>query len=252
LKFHNFNQEIETKLIEFLRNRKGMHWVAGLNGCYDFCIILLNKNIKELNDVYSEIIYKFSNFILDKELSIATKKYYYPLRYIFGPVKSFEKNNLDTHRDFKPDNMDFKIINLIKQDSRMPLLDISEKLKLSPQTIRSRMKILIKNDIISGFRIRIESKMLGLHHFHTFLSLSKINSDKEKEIINFLASLNSTIHIIKGTGKYDIEFESLLKSSFELYDIINQIKNKFPDNIQHSDSALIYKIYNINTVRYSA
>lgn len=30
-----------------------------------------------------------------------------------------------------------------------------------------------------------------------------------------------------------------------------KIKNRFPEKIQHTDSALIYKIHDINTVRYS-
>jgi DNA-binding Lrp family transcriptional regulator len=229
-----------------------MHWIASLNGRYDFCIIILAKNIDELNDTYSEIIYKFSKYLLDKELSIATGDRYYPLRYIFGPSYEVKQGAQSTNAlDYKPDETDFKIINLIKQNSRLPLLDIAQKLHLAPQTVRARMKNLIKNRIITSFKIRINHKMLGLHHFHTFLNLSNIDEQKEKEIIDFISSLQSTIHIIKGTGKYDLEFESLLKSHFELYEIHSQLKNKFPKYIQNTDSVLIYKIHEINTVKYS-
>ena len=249
LKFHNYNDKIENKLLEFLKKKKSMHWIASLNGCYDFGITLLAKNTEELNNVYSEIIYKFSKYILDKELSIATEIHYYSFKYIFGDKKlTKEEHHID--KDYKPDKLDFKIINLIKQNSRLPLLDISETLNIAPQTVRTRIKQLEKNNILQGFRIRVEHKMLGFHHFHTFLNLSSIDKDKEKQIINFIESFLSTIHIIKGTGKYDLEFESLLKSHFELYELISKIKNQFPQNIQHSDFVLIYKIHDINTVRY--
>ncbi len=253
LKFHNFNQDIENKLLSFLKTKKGMHWIASLNGCYDFCIVILAKNMAELNEIYSEIVYKFSQYILDKEMSIATKVFHYPLKYLSLSSKDIEKPHSvsSSQTTFQPDKTDFKIINLLKQNSRLPLLSISEKLKLSPQTVRTRIKNLIKNRIISSFRIRLTHKMLGYHHFHTFLNLSNLNEKKEKEIISFISSLPSTIHMIKGISKYDLEFESLLKSHFELYDIISEIKNKFPKNIQHSDSFLIYKIHDINTVKYS-
>ena len=249
LKFQNYNEEIESKLLEFLKKKRGMHWIASLNGCYDFGITILAKNIKELNNIYSEIIYKFSKYILDKELSIATEMHYYSFKYIYGENKLIkEEKQID--KKFKPDKLDFKIINLIKQNSRLPLLDISETFNISPQTIRMRIKQLEKNNIIQGFRIRVEHKMLGFHHFHIFLNLSNLDENKERQIIDFIASFPSTIHVIKGTGKYDLEFESLLKSHFELYELIVKIKNQFPQNIQHSDSVLVYKIHDINTVKY--
>lgn len=249
LKLHNFNQDIETKLISFLKTKKSMYWIATLNGCYDFSIIFLSKDIAELNKTYSEVIHKFSKYILDKNLSITAESYYFPMRYVFETKEQVKKSAYKSEA-VKVDKTDLKIINLFKQNSRMPLLEISEKLKLSPQTVRTRIKQLEKNKVIGAYRIRIIHKMLGYHHFHIFLNLSNVTEKREKEIIDFISCFLSTIHIVKGTGKYDLEFESLLKSHFELYDIITKIKNKFPENIQNTDSALIYKIYDINTVKY--
>jgi Lrp/AsnC family leucine-responsive transcriptional regulator len=252
LKFHNFNEEIEKNLLTFLEKRKNMHWVASLNGCYDFCIILLAKNMNELSKTYSEIIYRFNKYILDKELSITTEMHHYQFSRIFGAEKvPAEKQKSQTEpKSIRLDDIDLRIINSIKQNSRIPLLEISEKLKLSPQTARVRMKELIKNNIIQGFRIRLNYKMLGFHHFHCFLNLTSIDKNKEEEIIEYLSSLPSTIQIVKGTGKYDLEFESILQSHFELFDTLKNLKNKFPQNIQHTDSVLIYEIYDVNTVRY--
>jgi len=249
LKLHNFNKEIESQLINFLKSKKGMYWIANLNGCYDLGIIFLSKDISEMNNTYSKIIFKFSKYIHSKDLSISVDSYYFPLRYVFETkdkiIKSFYKP-----KQYKIDQIDLDIINLTKQNSRTPLLEISEKLKLSQQTIRSRIKNLESSRIIGAYRIRINHKMLGFHHFHTFLNLSNISEKKEKEIVEFVSQLDSTIHIIKGTGKYDLEFESLLKDHFQLFEIISKIKNKFPENILNSDSCLIYKIYDINTVKY--
>jgi len=250
LKFHNFDENIEKSLLNFLEKRKGMHWIASLNGCYDFCVIILAKNMQELNRTYSEIIYRFSKYILEKDLSIATESHYYPFKKIFGNQPHILKKISEKPKDIKITPQDISIINLIKQNSRMPLLDISEKLKISAQTARARIRSMKDNEVIEAFKIRISYKLLGLHHFHTFLNLSNIDEKKEKAVVNFISSLPSTIHIIKGTGKYDLEFESVIKSHFELYEILNKIKNTFPKNIQHADSALIYKIYDINTVKY--
>lgn len=249
LKLHNYNEEIENKLLEFLKNKKGIHWVATLNGCYDFSIIFLSKDLIEMNNTYQEIIYKFSKYILDKDLSIPLQTYYFPLRYVFEEKDKIISSTIKKKKHTLT-KLDIDIINLIKQDSRKQILEISETLNISTQTVTKRIKDLEKSGIIGAYRIRIDHKLLGFHHFHTFLTLSNINEKKEKEIIEFISNITSTMHIIKATGKYDLEFESILKNHFQLHDIISRIKNRFSENIQKEESCLIYKIHNINTVKY--
>ena len=41
LKFHHFNEELEDKLLQLLKNTKNTHWVATLDGNFDFCIVFL-------------------------------------------------------------------------------------------------------------------------------------------------------------------------------------------------------------------
>ena len=48
----------------------------------------------------------------------------------------------------KLDELDSKIIHLLKQDGRMPNTDIAKKLKISEATIRKRLRKLIGHDII--------------------------------------------------------------------------------------------------------
>ncbi len=250
LKFHNFDERIENKLLEHLKKRKGVHWVGSLNGCYDFRMIFLVKSVQEVSEAYSQIIHNFSKYILEKDLSIPIKDVYHPFNYVFSPSTAEMQKKKSPSKTFKITENDIKIINSIKQDSRASVLELSEKLKLSPKTIRIRIKELIKNQIIAGFKIRINHKMLGFHHFDTFLNLADITEKKENEIINFISQFPSTIHIAKEIGRYDLEFESILKSHFELYEIISKIKNAFPKNIQKIETALIYKVHEINTVKY--
>ena len=250
LKLHNFNKNIENRMISFLKKQKGMFFIASLNGCYDFHISFVVKDMNELNKVYSEIIYKFNKYLLEKELSIPLKTYYSSFHYVFGEEGQKDPHKRAVSKKFKITQTDIDIIDIINQNSRTSILDISEKLKITPKTANSRIKELIKNKIIQKFKIRINHSMLGYHHFHTFINLSNINQDEENKLVEFINSFKSTIKVLKGTGKYDLEFESILKSHFELYEILTKIKNKFREKIQNTDIALICKIYEINTLKY--
>ncbi|NPD88590.1 MAG: hypothetical protein HGN29_07690 [Asgard group archaeon] len=66
------------------------------------------------------------------------------------------------------DNIDKKIIEYLKSDSRLPKEEISIKLQeneivdsITRQTVHTRIKSLEKNDIITGYTIITDDKKLG-------------------------------------------------------------------------------------------
>ncbi len=250
LKFQHFSEQIEDELINHISKLHNIHWVASLDGSFDFYIIFLAKTMKQVDEIYESIIYKFDKYVIDKELSIASHLYYLPYNYLYEKIEHRYGEIKPENEIIKLDKKDYKLINLIKENSRMPMIELMEKMNMSPQVIRNRIKNLIKKNIITGFNIRIDHTKFKLHHFHTFLNLANMEKEIERELINFLCSKKSTIHVIKGLGKWDLEFESVFPSHFELHDFLKELKDRFPENISRYDSVLIYKIYPINTVRY--
>lgn len=250
LKFHHFNGNLEKRILEFLKKTKKIHWVATLDGNYDFCILFLARNVEEMHLTYSKIIYKFNNYILDKELLISVKEHHFPYNFLYNKLDKKISFNTGRKSQSKLDKVDIKIVNLMKQNSRISMLELMEKLKLSPQIIRNRIKKMEKDMMIMGYKARFEYTLIGLNHFYIFLNLTNIDKDKEKEIIVFLSSFPSILKIMKGIGKWDLEFECVFPSHLELHDFLKELKNKFPRNIQKIESALIYKIHDINTVKY--
>lgn len=250
LKFDHFSEKLSKDVLTFISGIENIHWVANLEGNYDICIIFIAKSPKQMDEIYNSIIYKFDKNISEKEMSMATRLIYLPYNYLYDkPEHDFEETGPE-ESFVKLDDTDSKLINLIKENSRLPMLELMKKLDMSPQSVRTRMKSLMKNGIITGFNIRIDHTKFRLHHFHVFLRLSNMRKNREREIITFLCSKKSVTHIIKGMGIWDMEFETVLGSHFDLHDLLKEIKEKFPENITKYDSSLIYKVYPINTVRY--
>ena len=61
----------------------------------------------------------------------------------------------------KLDNKDLKIINVLKQNSRLPIRDIAKKTQLRPSTVHLRIQRLIKNNIIEKFTLKLNNKAVG-------------------------------------------------------------------------------------------
>ncbi len=62
----------------------------------------------------------------------------------------------------KLDELDFKILQLLRQNSQEPLLSLSKKLNNPKSTIHARIKKLQKSGIIKRFGIYLEMKKLDL------------------------------------------------------------------------------------------
>ena len=105
------------------------------------------------------------------------------------------------------DEKDYKIINILKQNSREPIREIAKKTRIRPSTIHQRIQKLIENKIIEKFTIKLNNKEVG-ENFIIFMLVkggtteyidSKILHDKHvKEVFGI-------------TGEYDL----LIKLKFE-------------------------------------
>ncbi|MDH7506580.1 MAG: Lrp/AsnC family transcriptional regulator, partial [Candidatus Thermoplasmatota archaeon] len=129
------------------------------------------------------------------------------------------------------DETDYKILNEIALNARMPLVELAEKLNISSQTVNYRLNNLIKSGVIRGFRVSIDISKLGLQYFDVRINLS--DHSKRKHIINFVKEipyfkcLNTTI------GYSDVELEFHIDGMDGINHIIDEINIKFPGSIRN-------------------
>ena len=120
----------------------------------------------------------------------------------------------------KVDQVDIRIIELLKKDGRMPNTEIAKKLKISETTIRKRLKKLIGEEII-----RIEAVVNHDKLGEEILGNIKIKADVKKsdKIIEGLSKLHGIWYIAHLTGASDFDVEFNLKTHHELRDLLAAI-----------------------------
>ena len=100
---------------------------------------------------------------------------------------------------------DWKIIKVLKDNSRLSIRDIAKKTGLRPSTIHDRIKKLKEENIIEKFTIKLNNKEVG-ENFIVFVFLT---TSKDLEPIFFN---NKHIKEVFGvTGEYDL----ILKLKFK-------------------------------------
>jgi len=117
------------------------------------------------------------------------------------------------------DDKDLAIINLMKENSRLSVRDISKKTGIRPSTVHQRITQLKKNNVIEKFTIKLNNKSVGEGFIVFLLIKTKPSVTIDNKIFN-----NPHVKEVFGiTGEYDL----LLKLKFRDIEEFNGFIIKF-------------------------
>jgi len=103
------------------------------------------------------------------------------------------------------DNKDYRILELLKQNSRASIRDVAKKANLRPSTVHQRILKLKEKNIIEKFTLKLNNKEVG-ENFIVFMLIAT-----EKEIDNKTFNNEHIKEVFGITGEYDI----MLKLKFK-------------------------------------
>ncbi|HJX50672.1 MAG TPA: winged helix-turn-helix transcriptional regulator, partial [Candidatus Nanoarchaeia archaeon] len=179
LQLQNLTDEKQKSIIQFIQ-KLPLYWAAKVSGRWDFILGVLVKDIKEFGDIKNRVLEKFGEDITNKTISILIEAPYYYREYLTeDKSKKMEiRYWLKESRNEKLDYQDIEILRLLANNSREPIVEISEKVKLTVKTVISRIKSLEKSGIIADYRISLNLDKIGYRFFKCFISLK--NADKKR------------------------------------------------------------------------
>ena len=116
------------------------------------------------------------------------------------------------------DEVDERIIEILKRDGRIPFVDVAKKLNLTEGAIRARVKKLVHDKVILKFTVDLENSTRAIVSVGTSQS---IPTEKVSEAIRALG----IEHVYEVSGNYDIVCFVQAKNTTKLNDIIEKIRS---------------------------
>lgn len=144
--------------------------------------------------------------------------------------------------DNKLDKFDLELISELEDNARLSLSKIAKKLRTSQQVISYRMKSLEQRGIIGGYYSIIEIARLEYTIYRTLIRLSNITDKKHKEIINYLMKQGNVLWLVDCGGRWDLLVNFMAKNIIRYNELIRDLKNKFPTQIQNYDVLTIVEV----------
>jgi len=247
INYQYYTPDIENEIIDYFVKNKYSWWIANVQGKYDLMALFLVKDLDDFFIFWKQTLKLYRYYFQKTQIVFLPFTYNYHNSYLTDTFKADDHIKFDKRYDQSEvhiDDTDFKILNLIALNARMPLTDIAKLLESSSTMINNRIKKLIKLGIIQGFRIHINYSKLGYQLFSVHFCLK--NYDKIKNIIDYVKSNPNLIYINEFIDNCDLDLNYYLKNFYDMHMVIKDIYRKFPNDIKNHMTLTFPKIFKSN------
>lgn len=238
-KFINTTPANEKEILSKLKTNKLVGVVAELDAIYDVMFMVIVKDIYEFDNFWQSFKEKYRKYFWKEKINVITKIIHLKRHYLLKNKILSTAEIVGGEKKEKFDEKDIKILSLLSKNCRIPILTISDKLKIPPKTIAFRIKQLEKKGIIQGYRVNLNLTKLGYSYYKINFRFRK--NPKIEELIKY-AKYNPNIIFVNFTiSDYDFEIDVEIENKEKLINLINKIKTKFKQVMDYE--IMIFRKY---------
>lgn len=117
------------------------------------------------------------------------------------------------------DDLDYQILNVLIEDSRIPYLEIARRFHVSGGTIHVRMNKMQEMGIIKGARLILDTSKLG-YDVCCFIGIFLEKASSYQDVLEQLREIKEIVELHYTTGGYSIFIKVICKSIPSLQDLL--------------------------------
>ena len=217
-KFHELTPQQQEDIENSLVVDKEVWWYASVQGAWDVAYAVGVKNVIDFYEYWDRIMGKYRRYIKDHLVVVYTHIHQFPKSYLVKQKYTGQGTMVGASKEcIALKDFDMRLLKLLSDHGRMPLLDLAATLGTSPQVARSHIKDLEEKKIIQGYRATIDTSFLGYRYYKAYINL--LHTDRLKELEQFckehpnIMATNRTI----GFRDFEIEFQATTFEEFDSY-----------------------------------
>ena len=131
------------------------------------------------------------------------------------------KSNLMKNDNVKLDGIDKKILKMLMENSRRPILEIAKNIGISGAAIHQRLRKLEKQNLIIGSSIKVNTKILG-YTTMAFIGIFLDRATNNKTVVNELKEIKEILECHYTTGDWSVLAKLICKDNEDLMEILTK------------------------------
>jgi len=232
LKWQFINEEKEREIIRYLIERPFTWWVGTAIGEWSLGFVVWAKDFEKFEHFWFDFFDKYQSYIQRKDLAIYSKLYSCPYSFLSpssAPRRKFQI--IGSYGNEKISRKERKVLSILAENARMPIVEISQKTRVSISGVKYMIKKLKDRGIIGGFRIQFDNDMLGFSQYKINFYLNDLQM--YKNMLEFALAHPNVIYVPKSIGFAEFEAEIMARNVQELEKFIKLMLNRFSSHIRH-------------------
>ncbi len=251
----------EEKMIEDLISREEITILSACSGRYDLAFDVTTRSLEEFEAFINNFLqehasavreYVILNFLREdpagnmmifdepssellQEMNIAERK---------GSAFAKEFGERDKLKPYngviKIDDTDRQILSLLKFNARATLKEISDQVRVAPNSVKLRMGNLVSQGVIKSFTPLVSFSALGHQWFTVFLNLVGV---KDSRLYSYAEQHNNIEWCVKCIGQWNYQLSIFARDNKEFHRVLNEVRDEFKEGINYYDSILIFNQY---------
>jgi len=121
----------------------------------------------------------------------------------------------------KLDGIDKKILKMLMENSRRPILEIAKNIGISGAAIHQRLRKLEKQNLIIGSSIKVNTKILG-YTTMAFIGIFLDRATNNKTVVNELKEIKEILECHYTTGDWSVLAKLICKDNEDLMEILTK------------------------------
>ena len=121
----------------------------------------------------------------------------------------------------KLDGIDKKILKMLMENSRRPILEIAKNIGISGAAIHQRLRKLESQNLIIGSSVIVNTKVLGFTTM-AFIGIFLDNATNNKTVVNQLKEIPEILECHYTTGDWSVLIKLICKDNEDLMEILTK------------------------------
>jgi DNA-binding Lrp family transcriptional regulator len=133
------------------------------------------------------------------------------------------------------DDLDYKMISLLRSDARRPVASVAAELGVSRATIRSRIDRLIENGVLRGFTIAVHDQ--ATRNLVRAVMMIEVEGKAAGKVAKRLHGYPEIRRLHSTNGHWDFVAELVTSSLGEFEELLNRIR--LVDGIKSTETSIL-------------
>lgn len=226
--------ETENEIFDYLKQHKYISWIGTAAGKWTLIFDIYLPEDVELSQIISELLLKFGTQIEEYTvLQLESGEYFFEKFIEQKPISIFPKEKKIPNNRLDP--IDYKIMSFLNKNSRINYAELSEKIGLTANGIKNRIKYLEHMKIVRKYSITLDFKKFDYEWYGIQLKLTRFDPEMRTKVQEFFRNHTKVIFYYKYIGPWDYDVGIIAKNSTELREFINELRTKFPEELKLTD-----------------